>query len=144
MGEKFHVVPNELRGCSGLLERQAEHFLTIREHAIVKGGDTSGFTGLLSLLDPVVTGVAQLYGETLDAANQKMSQDGHTERMRADFPQRQSSPWCVRESNSKETTLEEARFVACSDDGCVGRCRSADRCSACRGRRTTHPAVRRR
>ncbi|PWK86842.1 hypothetical protein C8D88_1043 [Lentzea atacamensis] len=75
MGEKFHVVPNELRGCSGLLERQAEHFLTIREHAIVKGGDTSGFTGLLSLLDPVVTGVAQLYGETLDGANQKMSQD---------------------------------------------------------------------
>lgn len=75
MGERFHVVPNELRGCSVLLERQAEHFLTIREHAIVKGGDTSGFTGLLSLLDPVVTGVAQLYGETLDAANRKMSQD---------------------------------------------------------------------
>ncbi|MCR3750720.1 hypothetical protein [Lentzea californiensis] len=75
MGEKFHVEPDELRGCSGLLERQAEHFLTIREHAISKGGDTSGFTGLLSLLDPVVTGVAQLYGETLDAASKKMGQD---------------------------------------------------------------------
>ncbi|WP_416234340.1 hypothetical protein [Lentzea sp. NEAU-D7] len=75
MGEKFHVEPDELRGCSGLLERQAEHFLTIREHAILKGGDTSGFTGLLSLLDPVVTGVAQLYGETLDAAGKKMAMD---------------------------------------------------------------------
>ncbi|MET9230092.1 hypothetical protein [Lentzea sp. NPDC003310] len=78
MGEKFHVVPDELRGYSELLERQAEHFLTIREHAIVKGGDTSGFTGLLSLLDPVVTGVAQLYGETLEAANKKMDQDAES------------------------------------------------------------------
>jgi len=78
MGEQFHVVPDELRGYSGLLERQAEHFLTIREHAIVKGGDTAGFTGLLSLLDPVVTGVAQLYGETLDAANKQMGQDAES------------------------------------------------------------------
>lgn len=78
MGEKFHVEPDELRGYSGLLERQAEHFLTIREHAIDKGGDTSGFTGLLSLLDPVVTGVAQLYGETLEAANKKMTQDAES------------------------------------------------------------------
>ncbi|SES32133.1 hypothetical protein [Lentzea albida] len=75
MGEKFHVVPDELRGYSGLLERQAEHFLTIREHAVVQGGDTSGFTGLLSLLDPVVVGVARLYDETLEAANKKMAQD---------------------------------------------------------------------
>ncbi|MGW6449856.1 hypothetical protein [Lentzea sp. NPDC055074] len=78
MGESFHVEPDELRGYSGLLERQAEHFLTIREHAILRGGDTSGFTGLLSLLDPVVTGVAQLYGETLDAANKKMAQDAES------------------------------------------------------------------
>jgi hypothetical protein len=78
MGEKFHVVPDELRGCSKLLERQAEHFLTIREHAIDEGGDTSGFTGLLSLLDPVVIGVARLYGETLDAASTKMNQDAES------------------------------------------------------------------
>ncbi|MFD4636019.1 hypothetical protein ACFWN2_01820 [Lentzea sp. NPDC058436] len=78
MGEKFHVVPDELRGYSKLLERQAEHFLTIREHAVVKGGDTSGFTGLLSLLDPVVIGVARLYGETLDAAAGKMNQDAES------------------------------------------------------------------
>ncbi|MFD5824160.1 hypothetical protein [Lentzea sp. NPDC060358] len=75
MGEKFHVVPDELRGCGGLLERQARHFLTIREHAVLRGGDTSGFTGLLSLLDPVVTGVAQLYGETLGVAAEKMGKD---------------------------------------------------------------------
>lgn len=78
VGEKFHVVPDELRGYSGLLERQAEHFLAIREHAILKGGDTSGFTGLLSLLDPVVIGVAQLYGETLEAAGKKMRQDAES------------------------------------------------------------------
>jgi hypothetical protein len=75
MDEAFRVVPEELRGYSGLLDRQAEHFLTIREHALIKGGDTSGFTGLLSLLDSVVTGVAGLYGETLEVANQKMTQD---------------------------------------------------------------------
>lgn len=75
MDEAFRVVPDELRGYSQLLSRQAEHFLAIREHAVLKGGDTAGFTGLLSLLDPVVTGVARLYGETLEVASQKMTQD---------------------------------------------------------------------
>jgi hypothetical protein len=72
MGERFHVAPAELRGYSELLGRNAQHFLTIKEHAVTKGGDTAGFTGLLSLLHPVVTGVANLYGETLDFANKMM------------------------------------------------------------------------
>lgn len=75
MSEQFHVVPEELRGYSELLDRNAQHFLTIKEHAISKGGDTSGFTGLLTLLHPVVTGVASLYGETLDFANKMMLKD---------------------------------------------------------------------
>lgn len=72
MGEQFSVEPAELRGYSELLSRNAQHFLTIKEHAVTKGGDTSGFTGLLSLLQPVVTGIASLYGETLDFANRMM------------------------------------------------------------------------
>jgi hypothetical protein len=75
VSEQFHVVPDELRGYSELLDRNAQHFLTIKDHAISKGGDTSGFTGLLTLLHPVVTGVANLYGETLDFANKMMLKD---------------------------------------------------------------------
>ncbi|WP_199440458.1 hypothetical protein [Umezawaea beigongshangensis] len=75
MGEKFHVVPDELRGYAGLLERNAQHFTAIRGHAVSRGGDTAGFTGLLTLLHPVVTGVAELYAETLDFANQQMVKD---------------------------------------------------------------------
>ncbi|WP_086661348.1 hypothetical protein [Lentzea kentuckyensis] len=84
MSEQFHVVPNELRGYSELLDRNAQHFLTIKDHAISKGGDTSGFTGLLTLLHPVVTGVANLYGETLDFANKMMLKDSGALQKTAD------------------------------------------------------------
>lgn len=67
------VDPVELRGYAGLLERQAQHFGTIEGHARNKGGDTGGFTGLLALLVPVVDGVVGLYGETLQFANEKMT-----------------------------------------------------------------------
>ncbi|CCH35546.1 hypothetical protein ABZ816_13160 [Actinosynnema sp. NPDC047251] len=75
MGEGFKVEPAELHGYGELLTRNAQHFLTIKDHAVTKGGDTSGFTGLLTLLQPVVTGVAGLYGETLDFANQMMTKE---------------------------------------------------------------------
>ncbi|MFC5286049.1 hypothetical protein ACFPM7_03225 [Actinokineospora guangxiensis] len=74
MGE-FKVEPAELVGYSELMTRQAQHFMTIKEHAVTKGGDTAGFTGLLTLLHPVVTGIATLYGETLDFANRVMTKD---------------------------------------------------------------------
>lgn len=64
----------ELRGYAGLLDRQAQHFTTIEGHARSEGGDTSGFTGLLELLVPVVDGVVGLYGETLQFANEKMTE----------------------------------------------------------------------
>jgi hypothetical protein len=84
VSEQFHVVPNELRGYSELLDRNAQHFLTIKDHATSKGGDTSGFTGLLTLLHPVVTGVASLYGETLDFANKMMLKDSGALQKTAD------------------------------------------------------------
>ncbi|UVS82179.1 type VII secretion target [Actinokineospora sp. UTMC 2448] len=74
MGQ-FKVEPDELRGYSELMTRNAQHFLTIKQHAVAKGGDTAGFTGLLTLLHPVVTGIANLYGETLDFANRVMTKD---------------------------------------------------------------------
>jgi hypothetical protein len=70
----FHVEPDELRGYSGMLERTAGHFSSIEQHARNKGGDTSGFTGLLELLVPVVEGVVNLYAETLQFANRKMTE----------------------------------------------------------------------
>jgi len=70
----FHVEPDELRGYSGMLERTAGHFSSIEQHAKNKGGDTSGFTGLLALLVPVVEGVVNLYAETLQFANRKMTE----------------------------------------------------------------------
>ena len=88
MGEGFHVEPAELRGYSELLTRNAQHFLTIKDHAVTKGGDTSGFTGLLSLLQPIVTGVANLYGETLDFANQMMTKEAEGLTKAADMYQK--------------------------------------------------------
>ncbi|EHR61183.1 hypothetical protein [Saccharomonospora cyanea] len=75
MAEGFKVEPDELDGYAELMTRNAEHFLTIKEHAVSKGGDTSGFTGLLSLLVPVVTTVADLYGRTLDFGNRTLTND---------------------------------------------------------------------
>lgn len=73
MGDGFHVEPDELRWYSSMLERVAGQFASIEQHAQTKGGDTSGFTGLLALLVPVVDGVVDLYGETLKFANRKIT-----------------------------------------------------------------------
>ena len=73
-GAGFHVEPDELHGYSAMLERTAGHFTSIERHARDKGGDTSGFTGLLALLVPVVDGVVGLYAETLQFANRKITE----------------------------------------------------------------------
>ncbi|GAA0523352.1 hypothetical protein GCM10011581_39260 [Saccharopolyspora subtropica] len=72
MGEKFRVKPEELRGYAEMLERNAQHFLAIRQHAETRGSDTSGFTGLLALLQPVVIAVGRLFGETLEFGNERL------------------------------------------------------------------------
>src|SRR5512139_438706 len=74
MAGQFHVEPQELRGYSSMLGRAAGHFTSIERHASDRGGDTSGFTGLLALLVPVVHGVVGLYADTLRFANQKMTE----------------------------------------------------------------------
>lgn len=66
--------PEELRGYSAMLERVAGQFQQIEAHARDKGGDTSGFTGLLSLLVPIVDGVVGLYAETLQFAHTKIGE----------------------------------------------------------------------
>ena len=71
---QFHVEPQELRGYSSMLERTAGQFTSIERHAREKGGDTSGFTGLLALLVPIVNGVVGLYAETLQFANRKITE----------------------------------------------------------------------
>lgn len=85
----FHVEPGELRGYSSMLERTAGHFQSIERHAQDKGGDTSGFTGLLALLIPVVDGVVNLYCETLKFANEKMTEVKNTLDKTADSYERQ-------------------------------------------------------
>ncbi|WP_253891136.1 type VII secretion target [Actinokineospora diospyrosa] len=74
MGDGFQVDPRELRGYSGMLERVAGQFTAVEGHARAKGGDTAGFTGLLQLLVPAVSGVVDLYGDTLTFANRKITE----------------------------------------------------------------------
>ncbi|MBM7774295.1 hypothetical protein JOD54_004499 [Actinokineospora baliensis] len=74
MGDGFKVDPRELQGYSGMLERVAGQFTAIEGHARGKGGDTAGFTGLLQVLVPAVTGVVDLYGDTLTYANRKITE----------------------------------------------------------------------
>ena len=71
---EFMVETEQLRGYAGLLERNAGHFSTIEGHARAKAGDTSGFTGLLELLVPVVDGAVGLYAETLKFGHDKMTE----------------------------------------------------------------------
>lgn len=73
MADGFHAEPAELRGYGEMLGRVAGQFKSIEQHARDKGGDTSGFTGLLALLVPVVRGVVGLYGQTLESASEKMT-----------------------------------------------------------------------
>jgi excreted virulence factor EspC (type VII ESX diderm) len=69
----FHVEPEELRGYSGQLDRAVNHFSAIKQHASTKGADTSGFTGLLSLLVPIVDGVVNLYTDALQSGHDKLA-----------------------------------------------------------------------
>jgi len=58
-----------MKGFEGLLERNAGYFKKIDEWAESTASDTSGFTGLMMVLIPVVEMVTALYGETLEWAN---------------------------------------------------------------------------
>lgn len=74
MTSGHEVQTGELRGYANLTALQAANLKAIGRHAREKGGDTSGYTGLLALLAPVVTGVVEMYGETLEFAHGKMNE----------------------------------------------------------------------
>ncbi|MER7077672.1 hypothetical protein SAMN02982929_05108 [Saccharopolyspora kobensis] len=69
MAENLKAIPAEMKGFEGLLERNAGYFKKIDEWAESTASDTSGFTGLMMVLIPVVEMVTALYGETLEWAN---------------------------------------------------------------------------
>lgn len=78
MAENLRVIPSELAGFEGLLERNTGHFKKIGEWAEETASDTSGFTGLMMVLIPAVEAVTALYGETLELAHsalQKVKDD---------------------------------------------------------------------
>lgn len=72
MSGQMEAEPKQLEGYAGLLERNANHFKTIDEHAENVASDTAGFTGLMMALIPAVEAVTALYGETLDLAHSKL------------------------------------------------------------------------
>lgn len=66
------AIPQELQGYGGLLERNAGYFTKIEQYSEQTASDTSGFTGVMAALIPVVEGVTALYGETLQLANSRL------------------------------------------------------------------------
>jgi hypothetical protein len=65
MSEGFHVIPDELRGYAEYLRRMVSDFDAIDHYATEQGANTAGFTGLLTVLAPVVAGVGKLFSEAL-------------------------------------------------------------------------------
>lgn len=113
MSGGHHVETAELRGYADLLARQAQHFTTIAGHATDKGGDVSGYTGLLALLAPVVTGVVNLYTGTLDFANGKMT-EVHDNLVAA------ADQYDAREDASRSDLENLGRVVDTSGDFAIG------------------------
>ncbi len=65
MGEGFHVVPDELRSYADYMRGMVADLDAIDHYARDQGANTAGFTGMLTVLYPVVVGVGNLFGETL-------------------------------------------------------------------------------
>ncbi|GAB3545739.1 hypothetical protein J2S53_002709 [Actinopolyspora lacussalsi] len=72
MSERVEAVPSRLRDYGGLLRRNAESFNGIESYANETASDTSGFTGVMASLIPVVQGATALYSETLRLAHAKL------------------------------------------------------------------------
>jgi hypothetical protein len=73
MGDGFHVVPDELRGYADYMRGMVGDFNAIDRYACDEGANTAGFTGLLAVLVPVVTGVGNLFGETLAIGKDRLA-----------------------------------------------------------------------
>ncbi|SDP87428.1 hypothetical protein SAMN04487905_111102 [Actinopolyspora xinjiangensis] len=72
MSERVEAVPSRLRGYGDLLRRNAESFKEIENYANETASDTSGFTGVMATLVPVVRGATALYSETLRLAHARL------------------------------------------------------------------------
>ncbi|MGH3822107.1 MAG: hypothetical protein ACRDRA_04595 [Pseudonocardiaceae bacterium] len=72
MGEGFHVVPDELRSYADYLRGMVADFDAIDHYAREQGASTAGFTGMLAVLQPVVVGVGNLFGETLATGKDRL------------------------------------------------------------------------
>ncbi|ASO18140.1 hypothetical protein FHR81_002536 [Actinoalloteichus hoggarensis] len=72
MSDDFEVDPEELRGYTGLTDATAGHFDEIGAYARDKGADTSGFTGLFVILQPLVGAIGSLYQGCMEDASAKM------------------------------------------------------------------------
>ncbi|APU12574.1 MULTISPECIES: type VII secretion target [Actinoalloteichus] len=72
MSDDFEVEPEELRGYTGLTDATAGHFTEIGAYAANKGADTSGFTGLFVILQPLVIAIGSLYEGCMEDASAKM------------------------------------------------------------------------
>ena len=62
----------ELRAYAEYLRTEAQEFETIRKYVHATACDKSGFTGLLTLLQPGVDIVRALFDETLDFGKSKL------------------------------------------------------------------------
>lgn len=68
----LYTDPAELRGYAEYLRTEAGEFETIRGYVRDTACDKSGFTGLLTLLQPGVDLVRALFDETLDFGKSKL------------------------------------------------------------------------
>ncbi|HEY8371918.1 MAG TPA: hypothetical protein VIL00_04155 [Pseudonocardiaceae bacterium] len=69
---ELRVQPEELHSYAGYLDQVAGQFDTIRQFVREKACDKSGFTGVLTLLQPAVDLVGGLFEHTLDFGQQRM------------------------------------------------------------------------
>jgi hypothetical protein len=72
MAEGFHVIPDELRSYAEYIRRMVGDVDAIDHYAGAQGANTAGFTGLLTVLQPVVAGVGKLFGEALAVGKDRL------------------------------------------------------------------------
>ncbi len=72
MSEGFHVVTDELRSYAEYMRGMVGDLNAIDGYAREQGSNTAGFTGMLAALQPVVQGVGNLFGETLDIGKDRL------------------------------------------------------------------------
>lgn len=73
MSDGFDVSPETLDAYAANLQQLQAAFDAIGNYVTTAGCDKAGFTGLLSLLQPVVELVDSLYQETLDFGRDRLS-----------------------------------------------------------------------